>query len=353
MTYPKHARIGLLVALLILSGALGWPCRAEEANFFAGKSIRLIIGFDVGGGYDLYARAVARHLPKHIPGNPTFVPQNMPGAGTRTAANWLYNVAPKDGTAIGTVVQTSAVDQVLLEPGIRFDASKFNWIGNPTVDNLVTLSWSAAGLPTLADVKAKGGLFCGSTGAGPTMTFPNVINRLIGTQIKVVSGYPGQNAVNLAMERGEVNCIGGTVWSSVKATMRPMLDAHKIDLLVQWGAMKDPEISAYANRDVPLIQELAQTDLDRQVLAFIGSSSAMGRPLLAPPGVPPERVQILRRAFDETMKDPEFLAEAAAQNMEIKPLAGEQLQQIATDVVRSPPEGLARARELIGLDAAR
>jgi len=150
------------------------------------------------------------------------------------------------------------------------------------------------------------------------------------------------------MERGEVNCIGGTTWSSVKATMRPMLDARKVNMLVQWGASKDPEISAYANRDVPLIQEFGQTDLDRRVLVFIGSGAAFGRPLLAPPGVPRERLDILRRTFDLTMKDPEFLAEAARLNMDIKPLAGTELQRIATDVVRSRPEDLARAKELIG-----
>ena len=216
------------------------PPLGQESSFFAGKTIALVIGFEVGGGYDLYARTVARHWSRHIPGNPSFVPQNMPGAGTRVAANWLYNVAPKDGTAVGTIVQSAAVDQALGEPGIRYDAALFNWLGNPIVDNLVTVAWSASGLATLDDVKAKGGLFCGSTGGGPTTVFPRVINQLMGTQIKVVAGYRGQSAVNIAMERGEVNCIGGTTWSSVKATMRPMLDARKLNVLVQWGASKDP-----------------------------------------------------------------------------------------------------------------
>jgi tripartite-type tricarboxylate transporter receptor subunit TctC len=353
MTRSRKMRITRRLMLSALAAAISFPCGAQDANFFAGKTIQLIVGFDVGGGYDLYARTVARHWARHIPGNPSFVTQNMPGAGTRTAGNWLFNTAPKDGTAVGMIVQSSAVDQALGEPGIRFDAAKFNWIGNPIVDNLVTLSWGAAGLATLDDVKSKGGLFCGSTGGGPTTVFPRVINQLLGTQIKVVAGYPGQNAVNLAMERGEVNCIGGTTWSSVKATMRPMLDARKIDLLVQWGATKDAEISAYANRDVPLIQELGQSDLDRRVLLFIGSGAAFGRPLLAPPGVPPDRVNALRRAFDRTVQDPEFLAEAARLNMDIKPLAGEELQRIAADVVGSPPEGLARAKELIGLSGPR
>jgi tripartite-type tricarboxylate transporter receptor subunit TctC len=335
-----------LAFILSIALAISAPCSAQD--FYAGKSIQLVIGFDVGGGYDLYARTVARHWARHIPGNPTFVPQNMPGAGTRIAANWLYNVAPKDGTAVGTLVQSTAVDQALGEPGIRFDAAQFNWLGNPIVDNLVTLSWSASGLATLEDVKTKGGLFCGSTGGGPTTVFPRVINQLLGTQIKVVTGYPGQTAVNIAMERGEVNCIGGTTWSSVKATMRPMLDARKLNMLVQWGATKDPEISAYANRDVPLIQELGQADLDRRVLLFIGSGAALGRPLLAPPSVPRERIDILRQAFDRTMKDPEFLAETARLNMDIKPLGGAELQRIATDIVQSRPEDQARVKELIG-----
>src|SRR5437899_2929535 len=162
---PNTVRLTALAAVSSCALAMSAPCAAQD--FYAGKSIQLVIGFDVGGGYDLYARTVARHWARHIPGNPAFVPQNMPGAGTRIAANWLYNAAPKDGTAVGTVVQSTAVDQALGEPGIRFDAAQFNWLGNPIVDNLVTLSWSASGLATLDDVKTKGGLFCGSTGGGP------------------------------------------------------------------------------------------------------------------------------------------------------------------------------------------
>ena len=338
----------LLLAVVVAVVPTANRSAAEDGSFFAGKTIQMVIGFDVGGGYDLYARTVARHWSRHIPGNPSFVPQNMPGAGTRVAANWLYNVAPKDGTAVGTVVQSTPVDQALGEPGIRFDSAKFNWIGNPIVDNLVTLSWSASGLATIEDVKAKGGLFCGSTGAGPTTVFPRVINQLLGTQIKVIAGYRGQSAVNIAMERGEVNCIGGTTWSSVKATMRPLLEARKINLLVQWGTSPDPEISAYAQRKVPLIQDYGQNELDRRVLVFIGSGAVFGRPILAPPDVPPERVEILRRSFDRTMADPAFLSEAAKLNMDIKPVSGAELQKIAIEIVQSPPEGLARAKELIG-----
>ncbi len=353
MTAPIVARVGLFLPLLLGPSVAIDAVSAQEASFYTGKKVQLVVGFDAGGGYDLYARTVARHLTRHIPGHPAFVAQNMPGAGSRVAGNWLYNLAPKDGTAIGTIVQTSAIDQALGEPGIRFDAGKFNWIGNPTVDNLVTIAWSASGLATLDDVRTKGGLFCGGTGGGPTMMFPQVINRLLGTSIKVVAGYPGVSAVNLAMERGEVNCVGGTTWSSIKSTMRPMLEERKINVLVQWGPARDPEISAYAGREVPLAQELGRSDLDRRVLGFISSGAAMGRPLLAPPGVPPERVTMLRRAFDATMKDPGFLADAAKSSMEVKPLIGEELQRIATEVTQSPPESLAQARELIRVDGTR
>ena len=348
MITSRTSRAALLAAVGGLALGVAAPCHAEEAPFFAGKSIQMVVGFDVGGGYDLYARTVARHWSRHIPGNPNFVPQNMPGAGTRTAANWLYNVAPKDGTAVGTIVQSAAVDQALGEPGIRYDAAQFNWIGNPIVDNLVTLSWAASGLATLEDVKTKGGLFCGSTGGGPTTVFPRVINQLLGTEIKVIAGYRGQSAVNIAMERNEVNCIGGTTWSSVKATMQPLLEARKINLLVQWGTAADAEISAYAKRKVPLIQDYGQNELDRRVLVFIGAGAAFGRPILAPPGIPPERVAILRQAFDRTMADPAFLAEAAKLNMDIKPLGGTEMQKIAIEIVRSPAGDLARAKELIG-----
>jgi tripartite-type tricarboxylate transporter receptor subunit TctC len=347
MSGPIGACAKALPTLALLSAVAIAPAATQEAGFFAGKKIQLVVGFDVGGGYDLYARTVARHMSRHIPGSPIFVPQNMPGAGSRVAANWLYNVAPKDGTAIGTIVQSSAVDEALQEPGVRFQAAKFNWIGNPTVDNLVTISWSASGLAALDDVKAKGGLFCGGTGGGPTMMYPQIINRLIGTHIKVVAGYPGVSAVNLAMERGEVNCVGGTTWSSIKSTMRAALEQRKINVLLQWGAAKDPDISTYAQRDVPLAQELGQDELDRRVLALISSGAAMGRPLLAPPGVPAERVTALRRAFDDTMKDPDFQADAAKSAMEIKPLPGEALQAIAAEVAQFSPAHLARAKELI------
>jgi tripartite-type tricarboxylate transporter receptor subunit TctC len=335
-------------------GALQLTCVGEPAtaqavtDAFAGKRIQMVIGWDVGGGYDIYARLLARHFGKHIPGNPVIVPQNMPGAGSRLAANWLYNVAPKDGTAIATIGQGTPLDQAMSEPGVRYDAAKLNWIGNPIIDNLVTAVTQRSGVATLGDLKKKGGLYCGDVGAGPTSTFPEIINQLLGTRIKIIPGFPGVNAVHLAMDRGEVDCVGGTTWSSMKATRAQKMQNHELTILLQWGTMKDPEISTYMKREIPLILELAKNDLDYKALSFITSSATLGRPFAAPPGVPDDRLRMLRRAFDETMKDPEFLTEAGKASMDIKPLAGEALQELATEVAQAPPERLERSKELIG-----
>ncbi|HWG05300.1 MAG TPA: hypothetical protein VG271_09840 [Beijerinckiaceae bacterium] len=351
-----HKRSWLAASLAFFT-ACGFASAAaaedDVAAFFRNKTIEMAIGFDVGGGYDLYGRAVARYMGKHIPGNPLIVPQNMLGAGSRTAANWLYNVAPKDGTAIGTFDQGSPLDQAMREPGIQFDAAQFYWLGNPIVDNLVTFSTRASKIASLAELKAVGTLFCGDVGAGPTNTFPQIINRLLKTNIKIVSGYPGVNAIYLAMDRGEVNCIGGSTWSSMKATRGPQLQNHDFNLLLQWGTQKDPEISAYVGSDVLLSADLGATDLDRKALLLINSSATIGRPLAAPPGLPKERAEALRRAFDETMKDPDFLADAAKANMVIKPFGGSDLQRLATEVARAPQDEVKLAEELTGLSESR
>jgi tripartite-type tricarboxylate transporter receptor subunit TctC len=350
----RNAFAAAVVGVSMQVACTALPASAEDlAAVFAGKRIQLVIGWEVGGGYDVYARLVARHIGKHIPGNPTVVPQNMPGAGSRLAANWLYNIAPKDGTAIATIGQGTPLDQAMNEPSVRYDAAKLNWIGNPIIDNLVTAVTQASGVETLDDLKKKGGLYCGDVGTGPTSTFPEILNQLIGTHNKIIPGFPGVNSVHLAMERGEVDCIGGTTWSSMKATRAQKMRNRELIALVQWGTIKDPEISAYMRRDVPLILDLAQNDLDRRALTFISSSATIGRPFAAPPGLAQERVAALRRAFDETMKDGEFLAEAAKASMDIKPLAAEALQQLATEVAQAPADGLARAKELIGRAATK
>ena len=336
----------LLTAVICLKSAVGYA-QDGRGEFYRAKTVTIVVGFEPGGGYDAYMRLIARHMGGHLPGQPKFIVQNMPGAGTRVAANWLYAIAPRDGTTLGSIVQSTPIDQVLGEPGVRFDAGEFNWIGNPIIDNLVTLSSAQSGFRAMEHVKEKRGLICGSSGGGPTVTFPHAISHLLGAHIDVVGGYPGVTAINLAIERNEVNCLGGTAWSSMKATMGPMMRAGKIVVLAQWGMEKDPEISAFAKREVPLISEYAQTSLDRDALTFLVSSAALSRPLLAPPGVPAEQVTQLRAAFDATMRDPAFRADAEKSSMDIKPKAGAEIQTLVRRIVSTSPDTVRRAKELI------
>jgi tripartite-type tricarboxylate transporter receptor subunit TctC len=333
------AVVGILLAIQ--------ASRAEEARpFYQGKTLQIVVGFDAGGGYDAYARLIGRTLAKHIPGNPTIVVQNKPGAGSRVAANWLYNVAPRDGTAIGSVVQSTPLDQVFQEPGVQYDAARFNWIGNPIVDNLVSITSRQSGLISLDVVKSKGGLICGSSGAGPTVTFANTIGRLMSSNVRVVGGYPGVSAITLAMQRDEVNCNAGQAWSSMKATMAQLMREGQLNVVVQWGTEADPDISAVMGKDVPLILNYARSDTDRSALRLLASTSPLSRPLLTPPGVPAERVALLREAFDRTMRDPAFLDDAKRSGMDIKPISGVAMQTLVDSVVHSSPADVAAAVRL-------
>ncbi len=316
-------------------------------DFYRGKQIRFVVGTDAGSGYDIFSRVVARHMGKHIPGNPTFLFQMMPGASGRVSANWLQAVAPRDGSTIASFTQTAPIDQARKQEGVQYDVATFNWIGNPIVDNTLTIAWRDAGYRTLDDVKTRGGLICGGTAASsPSNTFPQVINNLVGTKIRIISGYPSSGAAALAMERGEVNCVGST-WPVVKVNQAHLLKERKLDFLVQWGVEKNPEIAAYQGHDVPLSAELAKTEIDRRVLDVINSGIAIGRPIVAPPEVPRERVEALRRAFDATMKDPEFLADAEKQKLDVVPISGEKLQAIATGVAQASPDVLKRVDEVM------
>ena len=222
------------------------------------------------------------------------------------------------------------------------------WIGNPVVDNLNTTSWRESGLSTIEDVKSRGGLICGGSGAStPGQIYPMVINRLLGTSIQTVGGYPGTGSVNLAMERGEINCVAGYAWSSMTSQVPHWLNEHKLNFLVQWGPRKDPSALTYQGRDVPLILDFARDDLERRALELIVSGVSVGRPFFVAPEVPAERVIALRRAFDATMQDPEFRADAARQSINIAPITGEELQRIATDVAYASADVLLRADDLM------
>jgi tripartite-type tricarboxylate transporter receptor subunit TctC len=330
--------------LLMAPSVLAAPPAAAQSveEFYRGKTITMAVGTSPGGDYDLRMRMVGRHIGRHIPGNPTIVSTNMPGAGQMLVANWLANVAPKDGTAIVALSQNMAVNQATGASGVKYDVRQFNWIGNTTDSPNVINSWHTTGVKTIQDVMQRE-LVVGATGtASGSYLYPYALNQLAGTKFKIVTGYPGGNDINLAMERGEVGGRGSNSWASWKSTRPQWLAEKKIIILVQVGVKRSPELP-----DIPTMQDLGKNDLDKRVLTFISVDTAISRPLVTNDGVPRERVEALRRAFDATMKDPEFLAEAEKSKTDISPMTGEEAQKIAESTIATPPEVLARANALI------
>ena len=329
------------VAAAIL--ALGAAAQAQSpADFYKGKNVDLTIGYSAGGGYDVYARLLARHMGRFIPGNPAIVPKNMPGAGSLVLANWLYNVAPKDGTAFGTIGRGTAFDPLLGSTKAQFDAAKFNWLGSMNDEVSVCVSWYTTGITSLEQVKHNELTVGGSGQAADTDQFPKVLNATIGTKFRLVTGYPGGNDVDLAMERGEVMGRCGWSWSSVVATHKSWIDEHKINVLVQLSLSKHPDLP-----NVPLAMDLANNDEQRQIFKLVFARQPMGRPFLAPPDVPSDRVSVLREAFMDTMKDGDFLAEAEKMKLEINPVAGDAVQEIVQDVYKTPKPIAAAVAEMI------
>jgi tripartite-type tricarboxylate transporter receptor subunit TctC len=331
---------GTVGALLGLTVSAAHAGAVEE--FYKGKTIDFVIGYSPGATYDLYARLVARHLGDHIPGNPRIIPRNMAGAGSRVAVNYVYKVAPKDGTVLGTADQSLPVEQAMGDQQLTIDVNQLNWIGNPIVSNNTTVSWYTSNINTIQDAM-KQEVSVGATGASTSSQYPRAMNALIGTHFKVILGYPGANDINLAMERGEVAAKGSDSWAAWKATRADWLQNKKINILVQIGLKKSPEMP-----DVPLMMDLAKDDADRAVLKLLSTSVVIGRPIFAAPGVPAERVAALRKAFDDTMKDPEFLAEAKEAKLDLDPVSGEELQRLVADVVSTPKQISTRLVDIIG-----
>jgi tripartite-type tricarboxylate transporter receptor subunit TctC len=312
------------------------------ADFYHGKTLSLIIGTSPGNDYDFRGRLLAKYLSRHLPGEPTIVPQNMPGAGGIKAANYLASIAPRDGTTLHIIMSNMMSSEAIGAPGVQFDARKFFWIGNTTSTPNVTVSWYKSGVTSIEQVKTRE-LVVGAPGGTAGVIYATAMNGLVGTKFKIVTGYPGGNEVNLAMERGEIDGRASNAWASWKSTRPDWVKDKKIIPLVQVGLRRAPDLP-----DVPLLNELAGNDMDRQVLTFLSADTAIARAVVAAPDTPPERVQALRRAFDATMKDPEFLADAEKTQMDIVPMSGEEAQKIADSIVNTPPEVLARAKALLG-----
>jgi tripartite-type tricarboxylate transporter receptor subunit TctC len=310
------------------------------ADFYKGKTISVLIGVNVGGGYDFEARLLARFMRAHIPGNPTLVPQNLIGAGGIKMANYLYSIAPQDGTAIGMFPNTLIAAQAVGTEGVQYDANKFAWLGSVTTSPVTLAVWSTTGVQSIADVRAREVVVAASNKGAITYTFPRMMNELLGTRFKIVSGYQGNSTMTVAMERGEVQGVTNS-WDSWKSFNPAWIAERRIRILVQ----DEPKAAELA--DVPSVQELARNADDRRVIQLIVSGDALGKPLATSPNVPPERVRALRDAFEATLRDPAFVEAAAAARTEINPVHSVELQAIVERVLATPKNLAERARSII------
>jgi tripartite-type tricarboxylate transporter receptor subunit TctC len=327
------------MAVVALTPLLNDRARADAvADFYRGRSISILVGYSAGGGYDMYARTLARHMGRHIPGNPTFIPQNMTGAGSLNAANYIYNVAPKDGTAFGTFARGLAMEPLIGTAKVQFDATRFTWLGSGTNEMSVCATWHTSPIKTWNDA-LKTQFAVGGEGAGSDPdTFAALVKNVFGAKVKLITGYHGTSDIVLAIERGEVDGRCGWSWSSIKSTKPSWVAEKKLNILVQLAMQKSPELAG-----VPLITDFAN-DRQKQVLKLVLSRQVMGRPFAAPPGLPEDRKQALRKAFDETMKDPAFLEEAKKMKLDVNPVSGADIDKLVAELYRSPKDVVDEAR---------
>lgn len=337
------ASVSLGVALGAVALTLSTPVQAQDADFFKGKTITMVIGLSPGGGYDIYARFIGKHLVRHIPGQPAFVPRNMTGAGGLVAANHVYNVAPKDGTVLGAPQRGVPFEPLTgsAESKAQFDPLKFEWIGSANSETSVAVAWHTTGITSYKDLLTKEIVF-GGTGAGTeSVVMPYVMANLLGFKVKVIAGYPGGSEMDLAMERGETGGRGTYSWSSFKARRMDWLRDKKVVILYQQALEKHPDLP-----DVPLVLDIAKNDEDRKILELEMIPLLFGRPYMAPPGTPKDRVALLRKAFDATMQDAEFKAESEKAKLEIEPVTGQQLEDLLIKAYATPKELVAKLNEV-------
>lgn len=330
---------GVLAAIAVMAAA---PAAAQAPNL-AGKNVQMIIGFGPGGGYDLWGRVVARHIGKHLPGNPTVVPQNMPGAGSFSAANHIYAVAPKDGTVMGIIARDAALGPITGATGARFDPTKITWLGTPTTETNVCIAFNdpRVKVKTIKDLYEQE-LIVGDTGVGTgTHSYPKALNTLLGMKFKIIAGFPSSSDVFLAMERGEVDGICESL-DSVSGKRPDWITGKKVTIIFQGGAAPNPEL-----KDVPFVNDLAKTPEDRQAIEFLYAGQGIGRPFVAPPDLPADRLKMVRDAFSATMKDPEFVADAKKQKLDVDPEDGEHLAALIKKIYATPKPIVDKIGELI------
>jgi tripartite-type tricarboxylate transporter receptor subunit TctC len=316
---------------------------ATSSDFYKGRTVQLVVGFSSGGGYDLYARVLARHLGTHIPGNPNVVPQNMPGAGSLKAANYLYNVAPKDGTVFGIFDRGLPMERLLgRTQGQRFDATKFTWIGSVTDEPAVCGFSSRSGIGSWQDMKTKPFKVGGAGATADDEIYPNVLRNMFHLPLRVVSGYPGRAEAVLSIQRGEIDGLCGWSWSSLMSRDKQLLDSKQIHVALQLGVENNLDLPG-----VPLVGDLIADPKQKAALKLIFSRLTIARPFAAPPGLSPERTRTLREAFDATMKDPEFLAEMKKLTLDVRPQSGAKVEQLVREVYTYPPDIVKIAADAI------
>jgi len=326
-----------------LTSLLATPVRADPvADFYRGRDITLIIASGVAGGYDTYARVFARHLAAHVPGRPGIIPKNIPAGGGLTAANTLYSVSARDGLTIAALTNGVAMDPLFGNPGARFDAQKFAWIGSIGKLQNVCATWHESPIRTVAAAREREVVVAAAGATSNTAIVPRVLNTLLGTRFKIVAGYDPGAGLNLALESREVEGICGLSWSTLKASRPDWIRDHKLNVILQMALDKLPELA-----DVPSARDLVADPADRKVLELILIRQEMGRPLVAPPGIPVERLAALREAFAATMKDAGFLAEAGRLQLEIDPLDGEAIAKLLAGAYAAPRDVVARAAALV------
>lgn len=334
-------RLAFAMAPLLAWGTI--PAQADPmADFYKQSGMTIVVGFGVGGGYDVYARSMSRHMGRYIPGNPTIVIRNMPGAGSMAAANFIYGNAPKDGSQIATFSRSIPTQPLFDSQGVQFDALKLNWIGSPASEVSLVYAPKTKGFKSIDDLRQRVMTVPASGLGADSAIYPFVLNAIAGTKLKVVTGYQGSGDFMLAIERNEVDGMGGSSISTLRSTRPAWLKEKSIDMHVQLALTKHPDYP-----DVPLVVDLAQNAEDRQVLELIFSRQLTAFPFAAPPGIPADRLAALRKGFLDTMKDPAFLAEAEKQGLEVSPVTGEEVLAILQKAYQTPPEILQRARQIV------
>jgi tripartite-type tricarboxylate transporter receptor subunit TctC len=339
-------RRSVFAALAIWATTIGSGAEAgagAQDNFYAGKTVQIVVGYTPGGGYDLYARALARHLGRHIPGGPTVVVQNMPGAGSLRAANYIYNAAANDGTMIAAFAPGVVIAPLLgISEGTYFEAPKFTWLGSIAQDISICAFNTSAGIGSWQDMQTKPATIGASDASSESDVFPIMLRRLFNLPFKIVEGYPGSNEIILALERHEIDGRCGWSWASLQSQNASLLSSHEINVTLQLALKKDKAL-----QDVPLVTDLTDDPLKKAVLKLVLSRQTIARPLAAPPTIPADRAQILRQAFDETMKDPGFLDDAKNLNLAIDPVTGADVEALLKDVYTSPRDVVELASQLL------